>query len=490
MRHKQFGKSSEKHCDQAELFNEAELESCEHQDALDEDEEEPTEPEQDKKKKYKSPGGRKPFSEDLPRVEVLHNLTDEEKAGAIDTFHELVKEELDIIPAKIRVLQHFQEKAVFKNPEGRSIKRAELPQHILPKTMASAALLAYIVVSKYCDGLPLYRLETIFHRYHGDLSRTNMANWIIRLNEPLQPLLNLFRDHMFNGPYINADETRIQVLKEPDKPPESQSQMWVQVCGINDQKVVLFDYDPSRSSEIPLRLLAEYDGYLQTDGYAAYNEVCRQYGIMQLGCWDHCRRKFKEAFDAQPKDNDKEKGKKKNKNTAPSKATIALSYIRKLYAIEREIKDLSPEIKTEQRQTRSLVILNQLKTWADKTQPKVAKDSKTGKAFTYMNNQWEKLTRYCEDGRLNISNCAAENAIRPFVIGRKAWMFADTPKGAHASAALYSIIETAKANGLEPYYYLLHIFKELPKATCVEDYEQLLPWNVNKETIMLDKEIG
>ena len=468
MRHKQFGKSSEKHIDQGELFNEAALSASEQ--ACDQ----PPSSETSSTQKNKS-GGRKPFPKELPRIAVYHALPEDEKANAISTFFDLVKEELDIIPAKIQVLQHFQKKAVYEQSGQRTIKSAPLPKHILPKSMISLRVLAYIVISKYADGLPLHRLEKILQRYGGDISRTNMANWIIRLVEPLQPLLNLFRDQLLEGFSINADETRIQVLKEPDKPPDSQSQMWVQVGGKKGQKVIVFDYDPTRSAKVPLRLLSDYHGYLQTDGYAAYNEVCKQNGITQLGCWDHCRRKFKEAQQSEPK---------KKASTAPSKAVIALNLIAKLYAVEAQIKSLTAEEKWQQRQERSLPILNQLKEWSEAVSSKVAKGSKTGKALTYMNNQWGKLIRYCDDGRLNISNCSAENAIRPFVVGRKAWLFADTPRGANASAALYSIIETAKTNGLEPYQYLCHIFKELPQANSVEDYERLLPWNVDTEKLV------
>jgi transposase len=195
--------------------------------------------------------------------------------------------------------------------------------------------------------------------------------------------------------------------------------------------------------------------------------VCIQNALIHLGCWDHARRKFKDAEKAQPKD----------KKTKITKADMALSMINKLYLIEREIKSLNPTEKLKVRQQKSVPQLNKLKKWLENNREKIAKDSLTGKAMTYLHNQWEKLIVYCTDGQLSISNIKAENAIRPFAVGRKAWLFSDTPAGANASATHYSLIETAKIHDLEPYDYLNTIFKALPYAETVEDFEALLPWN-------------
>lgn len=249
--------------------------------------------------------------------------------------------------------------------------------------------------------------------------------------------------------------------------------MWVTRGGPLDEKSILFEYGPSRSQEVPLRLLDGYRGYLQTDGYAGYNTTCLKNSITQLGCWDHARRYFKGAQKAEPKA-------KKGKNNKPSKATKVLSLINKLYATEREIKELSVDEKYQQRQEKSVPVLSQLKVYLENNQHKVPKDSLTGKAMTYLSNQWGKLNVYCTHGELNISNILAENAIRPFVIGRKAWLFSDTPAGAHASAIHYSLIETAKANGLEPYEYLKQVLTALPYADTVDKVEALLPWNIKK----------
>jgi len=247
--------------------------------------------------------------------------------------------------------------------------------------------------------------------------------------------------------------------------------IWVMRGGPPGQPVVLFDYDKSRGKAVAQRLLEYFEGtYFQSDGYAVYDQVCIDKGIVHLGCWDHVRRKFVEAEKAQPK--------QKHKNVPPSKATMALSLINKLYRIEREIKALDSDEKYAQRQKRSVPALDKLKQWLDVNQQKIAKGSLTRKALDSTLNQWPKLIRYCEHGDLNISNVRAENAIRPFVIGRKAWLFADTPAGAKASALYYTLIETAKANGLEPYAYLNHVIGKMADVETVEQWEGLLPWNM------------
>jgi len=462
---KRFGPSSEQTPEQGNLFNEAES-------AAEPEQEELALPETDV---VKAKTGRKPFAKNIPRHQVFAYLSDEDKIGAINTFFVKVREELDIIPAKVQILEYMQEKAVFKDEhDDTHIKLAEVVKHPVPKAMGSVNLMTYIIISKYADGMPLYRLENIIKRYGGDLSRATLANWVIALAKQAQPLINLLREHQHSGSLIMADETRIQVLKEPNRPATSDKWMWVTLGGPPSQQSVLFDYDPSRGQDIPVRLLDGFThGYLQTDGYAGYNEVCRKNSLTHLGCMDHARRKFIEAQKAQPKN-------KKNKVT---KADMALSFIKKLYRIEREIKHLSEDEILTARQEKSVPILNKLRKWLETNQPRTAKDSLTGKAMTYLHNQWGKLTVYCTNGQLRISNILAENAIRPFAVGRRAWLFADTPAGADASAVHYGLIESAKLHGLEPYHYLNAIFKALPYAETVADIEALLPWNFKAKEI-------
>lgn len=472
--HKQYAPSSEKNVLQGELFNEAELlaDGDSDSDVSGELEPEADTTDEAKPKKRKK---RQRLSVDLPREQVLHLLTEEEKEGAIDTFFVTVKEELDIVPAIARVLEHLQEKAVFLDDHGkRTIVAAQRPAHPLGKAIASYSLLTYLIISKYADGLPLYRLEGILKRYGGEITRTTMANWLIRLSVQLQPIVNLLEETLLSGNYIQGDETRMKVLKEPGKAASSTKYMWVMRGGPPDRTVVMFNYDKSRGKAVAERLLDQFEGqYFQSDGYTGYDSVCKAKGICHLGCWDHARRKFIESIRAIPK------GKKLAK---PSIAQVALSKINALYRIERKIEKWSDEDKLAYRQTHSTAKLAELKLWLEERKPKVDPDSKAGKAINYTLNQWDKLVRYCENGSLRISNILAENAIRPFVVGRKAWLFADTPDGARASAIYYTLIETAKANKIDPYEYIHFLVSRIAAVESVEGYEALLPWNM-KHTV-------
>lgn len=349
---------------------------------------------------------------------------------------------------------------------------ARRPVHPLGKCFATTALLAYIIVAKYADGLPLYRLENILARSGHPVSRTRMAHWVIRLAKVFTPLLARLRDVQNGSRYLQMDETRIQVLKEEGKTAQSDKWMWMIRGGPPQQPVVLFDYGPSRAGSVPVRLLAGFTGILQTDGYTGYDAVCRENHLMRIGCWDHARRKYVEAGKAVPK------GKKASK-TAPTKADVALGYIGKLYGIERAIQGLSGADKYQARQRCSVPLLNAFKTWLEHNAGKMMKGSLTRQAMDYTLNHWVSLIGYCDHGHVNISNALAENAIRPFAVGRKAWLFADSSQGASASAACYSLIETAKANQLEPSAYIQYVLDHIGEADTQEKLDALLPWNVN-----------
>lgn len=465
---KQYQSKSEQQPDQLGMFNEAE----------DLQADESASEETSESKTGKKSSGQKGLNPDIPRVQECIELSDEEKAGAIDTFFVKVKEELDIVPARVQVVEILQEKAVFLNEDNeRYVVAAVRPKPLLGKCIASINTLAYIIIAKYMDALPLYRLEKILARYGGSVTRTTLANWLIQLSEQLYPLINLLREHQWQGDLIQADETRLQVLKEPGRSVTSDKWMWLTRGGPPGQLSVLFEYDPSRSGQVPLRLLDGFNGYLQTDGYAGYNAIVRQNKLIHLGCWDHARRKFDEAI----KGSSTDKKKAKIKGTPPSKTRVALSKINKLYVIERELKGKTTEEKYLVRQEKSIPLLNELKLWLEKNVSKVPKGGLSWTAMNYTLNQWDHLVRYCEQGDLPISNILAENAIRPLCIGRRNWLFSDTPKGARASALYYSLIETAKANGWEPYQYFKIILKELPEADTVEKLEALLPWNLKNE---------
>lgn len=263
-----------------------------------------------------------------------------------------------------------------------------------------------LLTTKYVDGLPLHRFEKVLGRHGIDIPRQTLARWVIQCGEHFQSLLNLMRDSLLASRIIHCDETRVQVLKEPDREPSSQSWMWVQTGGPPDKPVILFDYSTSRAQEVPTRLLNGYRGYVMTDDYAGYHALGAQSGVERLGCWAHARRKFVEAQKVQPK------GKTR-------RADIARHLINKLYGIERDLKDNVDEDRKTGRHERSLSVLAQLKSWMEKTQPQVTAQNALGKAVGYLASNWNKLERYVEQGYLPIDNNAAERAIRPFVIGRK-----------------------------------------------------------------------
>jgi len=466
----QFGASSEKSARQIHLFDEAELEAEIDvlRDQLPDDVVEEEAPPASRKRRQRG------FSDKLLRERIELTLSDEEKVGASKTFFTKVKEELQFIPAQLKVLEYWQEKAVFEQDGEERILAATRPFHPLGKCTATTSLLAYIITSKYADGLPLYRLEHMLKRLGHEISRTSMAHWVIRLDDVFKPLINLMREVQNSSDYLQADESRMYVLKEDGKTAQSDKWMWVTRGGPPGQPSVLFEYDPSRAGKVPLRLLDDFKGILQADGYSGYGKVCRNNGITRIGCWDHARRKFVEATKG-----GKPQGKSKSTNV--SKADVALSHINKLYAIERKIKALSVAERYRIRQELSVPRLKTLKTWLEANAGKVAKGTLTRTAMDYTLNQWPTLVGYCERGDLQISNVLAENAIRPFAVGRKAWLFADTSQGARASATCYSLVETAKANKLEPSVYIQHVLERIADADTLEKLEALLPWNVDLE---------
>jgi transposase len=463
---KKYGPSSEKSPDQGEMFNESELTAVAEK-MLAELKKEKSEPKAIPNKKP----GRKPLPADLPRIRIEYDLPESENrctCGCERTvIGEETSEQLDIIPAKIQVLVHVRKKYACKACEG-DIKLAPLPAQPIPKSNASPGLLAHIAISKYQDALPLYRQESILHRTGIDIPRNTLANWMIKAGILLQPLLNLLEEQLLAYPVMHCDETTLQVLKEPDKPARSKSYMWVRVGGPPTQPIRLFHYAPSRSGAVASDLLEGYQGYLQTDDYAGYNSVCTNTAITQLGCWAHVRRKFIDAQKATS-----------GKNRSSGKADMAVSLIGKLYAIEKTIKTTDIQARHQVRQQESVPQLKNIRAWLDKTQHNTLPKGLLGKALSYLDKNWNKLTVYTEDGRLSIDNNPAENAIRPFVIGRKNYLFSATVRGATSSANIYSLIETAKANGLEPYAYLRQVFTNLPKATTVEQIEAMLPWRVD-----------
>ena len=392
---------------------------------------------------------------------------------ALEHFGQDTCEQFEVIPATMRVLEHQRLKYRCPCCEGYLV-RAPMPPQPIPKSLASPGLLAYIAVCKYLDALPLYRQEQMFARIGVELSRATMATWVVRLGELVQPLINLLHEQLMTLSYLHMDESTLQVLKEPGKSPQSKSYLWCQVS--TERPIVLFHYDPGRGSEVANRLLEGFEGTLHVDGYAGYSAAVRNQGLNRLYCMAHARRKFVEVIKAAGLNP------KKLPDKPPTKAKHAIravQFIKALYAIERRIKGKPPDERRAVRQAESLPVLEQFKAWAQKLYPRVNPTSKLGLALSYLLNHWPGLVRYCDDGRFAIDNNPAERALRPFCIGRNNWKFADSQAGARASANLYSLVHTAKANGLEPYAYLKHLFTELPKAQSVEDIEALLPYRID-----------
>jgi transposase len=470
LKHQRFGRKSEQANDaQIWLFNEAEATSDDGDVEEEADDSVIVEAHTRKKR------GRKPLPDWIPRVEILHDLPDEQKVcsedgTALERIGEEVCEQLEFVPAKLRVLRHVRPK--YACPTCRTgIHTAPLPPQPIPKSLASPTLLAHVAVSKYADGLPLYRQETMFQRLGIDLPRASLAHWMVKTGELVQPLVNLLREDLLASGFVQCDETRYQVLKEPGKAATSQSYLWVQLAP--GPGVVLYDYDASRSAEVPKRLLAGFEGFLQTDGYEGYGAIGQEPGITHVGCWAHARRKFDEALKAQKSST------KKKRSLKESKALQGLAFIQKLYKIERQIREKPPDEVHRIRQERSRPVMEKLRSWLTEAIPCVPPQSLTGKALAYLDGQWAKLIRVLEDGHLPIDTNRVENAIRPFVVGRKNWLFADTVRGAQASANLYGLVETAKVNGLEPFAYLRYVLTELPAATTLDDVEALLPRHVD-----------
>ena len=324
--------------------------------------------------------------------------------------------------------------------------------------------MAFIATQKYCDALPLYRQSEMFKRIGIGLDRSNLANWMIKSGELIQPLINLLHDQLLDRPLVQMDETTLQVLKEPGKTAQSKSYLCL-MASFTQQPIMLFQYNPTRSQQVPLSLLDSSVNALMVDGYEWYQKACNDYQIKRLGCWAHARRYFMEAKKIQPK------GK-------TGKADQALAWIQQLYRIEKQIKDDPPDQRYLIRQQQANPIVDNLKKWLDKSLLHVLPKTVLGKALTYLHNQWERLIAYLDNGSYPIDNNLAENAIRPFAVGRRNWLFANSQAGAKASANLYSLIQTAKANGFNPYEYLKHIFTALPNAQSVKDIEKCLPWNL------------
>ncbi len=486
LRHQRFGPKADRVSkDQLKLFDEAELNDLIEQ--LDRQIEDAKAPAKRTRQSSDNPPKRRALPSHLPRVERIVDLPEADKEALAEThvpmgFEE--SEQLAVLPRQYYVVKTKRVKyAPIRNNNSEqplTVVVAPRPACILPKAMGHSSLIADVVTNKFVDGLPLYRQEKIFAREGFDLSRQTLSGWMVQLREPLKPLMDALKRHLYTGRVLQADETPLQVLDEPGRDNTSKSQMWVYRGGPTGRPVIWYQYSVGRAGSVPCEFLFP-DGqsppdaafYLQSDGYSAYHQVARYDAILgHMGCWAHVRRKVVKAA---------------NSRNQTSLAHVFLEYVQKLYQVEKKLRGQSPEERHAMRLQHARPILDELKTWLDEHVTKVLPKGLLGKAISYARNQWPILLTFLEDGHLEIDNNLAENAIRPFVVGRKAWLFSGSPAGAEASAMLYSLVETAKANGLEPRAYLHYLFENLPNARQPEEIEALLPHNLTPEMLKIPK---
>ncbi len=410
---------------------------------------------------------RKMLPNFLPRIDIIHDLPEDQKICScgctLTKIDEIISEQLDIIPQVVQVLCHKRIKYACKSCN-QTIKTAPLPSQPIPKSMASPGLLAHVAVSKYCDHLPLYRQEQIFNRNDIELGRGTLSQWVIKCGLLVQPIINLMTDKFFDYDIAYADETVLQVLKEIGRSATSKSYMWAFGGGKPDEFAWIFNYEPSRGSQVPLKFWDGFKGYIHVDGYAGYHQLEDNNQISLVNCMAHARRKFAQVAKLSKKEH--------------GVSHEVIKQMAALYKIEKNLREKEAsmeEIKTT-RQEKSKPILDSLKLYLEEKQTGVLQNSQLGQAIAYTLKHWIGLNRYLEDGRLEIDNNRTERVIKPFATGRKNWLFCDSVKGADACANIYSLIETCKFHCINPYDYLKHVFSEINKCGTVEDFEKLLPY--------------
>ncbi len=479
--HKIYGRKSEKYLLDSDAEQKTLFEGLEQCEDVEDKEPETMEVKPHKRKKP----GRKPLPESLPREDVICELDAEEKICGcgmeMECIGQEVSEKLEMTPPSFLVKRYIRYKYACKNKncegvesEGGAVKIVPLPSQLIEKSFCTPSLLSHIVTGKFADSLPLYRQENQFKRYGIDLPRATMSNWLLKVYEKCRPLTELLRLELLSGPLIGVDETTVQVLVERGRSPTSKSYMWVFRGGHPDRPVYFYKYAPTRNGEVAAELLKGYRGYVQTDGYSGYNFLDDWPEVVHAGCWSHVRRNFTEVVKAV--------GNKK----ISGKASSALNSIGELYRIEREARELelSVDESHKKRQLESKPVVEEFETFIKGYCPKVLPKSLLGKAFLYSLSQMHRLKRFLESGLIPLDNNLVENGIRPFAVGRKNWLFSYHADGAAASALYYTLVESAKANGLEPYKYFLYLFENLPHAETQEDYKKLLPQYLDRDKLI------
>lgn len=473
---KQFGSSSEKYAEgyeQMDLFNEAEV-NAEINDTEAGDEIVIA------SHKRKKRTGKK--EEDLSSFEVTetieYKLTGEERhCPDCGTKYKVVTKEtvkrLKFIPAKFEVVEEVT--YVYSCPKCGTMKRPENVPALIKGSIATPSLVAGIMNAKYVNGMPLARQEREFARYNLNLSTKTMANWIINCSDRhLSPVYERMKEEFLKSRYAHCDETRIQVIDEPDQKGSTQNWMWVYLTDSYSEspQMVLFDYERTRAGYHPVKFLGDkFHGYLTCDGYQAYHGLNDT--ITVTGCFTHARRRFDAALTALKKDFTKEQLKE-------TIAYQAMTRIGILYKVEELLKNKTPEERYKERQKQSRPVVDALFEWLHSMEDSVDRSSLIGDAILYTLHQETYLRRYLEDGHLSIDNNSAERAIKNFAVGRRNWLFAKSIRGADASALVYSITETALLNGLKPYVYLTYVLdqmRQLGPFPKPEEIDRLLPWS-------------
>lgn len=426
--------------------------------------------------------GRRPLPPDLPRDEVIHDIPEEEKTCAcgssLSCIGQEVSEKLHFVPSQVRVQKHIRHKYACRECEGveseqGAVVTAPMPPQLIPQGIATPSLLAHILVAKFVDALPFYRQEKQFARLGVDLSRSTMVSWAISVAKACEPLLGMFKAELLAEHFLGIDETPVQVLNEANRANTTKSYMWVFLGGSAEHPTVYYQYHPTRSSNA-LEFLQDFTGYIQTDGYAGYEAFGEKPGITHVGCLAHVRRKFMDVIKIS-----------KRAKTKGGTAQEVIDLIGQIYKLEKTFtqQKLEPDRIKEQRELYVVPLLEQIKSILDQRSLSTPPKSQLGKAISYALNQWDRVVRYVEDGRIRPDNNLVENAIRPFALGRKNWLFAGHPSGAKAGALFFSLIETAKMNNLEPYAYLNYLFEHLPLAKDENDLKKLMPQHIDPALI-------
>ena len=470
---RQFGPSSEHLSPEqaAFVFNEAEATA------------DPTAPEptiQTITVQRRSKGQRARQLKNLPVETVVHRLPDEEQVCAccggplhVLPHMEEIRQEYKVIPAQLTVVKHLRVKYGCRQCEREAaetpIITAPMPTPAFPGSLASPSAVAYIMSQKFVEGLPLYRQEQHFARLGVILSRQTMANWMLAGAVLLTPLYERVHEELLKRDILHADETTLQVIKEPGRAAQTKSFLWLYRSGRDGPPIILYEYQETRARKHPEAFLHGFTGFLHADAYQAYEKLD---GIIVVGCWAHARRGFVDALTALPA------SARADAHAVGTRlaAEVGLEYCDQLFAIERDLHDATPCERFVGRLQHSRPVLIALQAWLDQQAPRVLPKSALGQAISYCRHQWEKLLVYLQDGRLEMDNNRSERSIKPIVIGRKNWLFAYSPAGATASAIIYSFVEMAKENGLDPYAYLTYLFEQLPECKTT-DLDRLFPWS-------------